>query len=133
MAPPTEAQPTPEQVAASNHRAEMARGLRELADAIEQNDAIPVPYDLTVNTFVETRQEIAAVARAGSWRKVFLEGWFCLDRSFPGGVRLAVNVQRTQVCQRVVVGKMTVPAQPAHEVEQVEWRCEDSLLAPEAA
>lgn len=127
-------QPTPEQVAADEkRRSAFVRGLRELADAMEQNHAIPVPWGTQVNTFVDTREEAATVARAGSWRKVYAGDWFSLRREFSGEVVLDVNIQRAQVCERVVVGTETVPAQPAHEVEIVEWRCADSLLAPEAA
>ena len=125
--------PTAEQVAAEEkRRADVVRGLRDLADVMEQNRAIQVPWEIVINAFADTREEIAAVARTGSWRKAFAGDWFSLRREFGGSVALDVSIQRAQVCKRVVVGKMTLPAQPEREVEQVEWQCEDSLLAPEA-
>lgn len=134
MPAPTEAQQqTAEQSVEAERRAAFVRGLRELAECLERTPEIPVPYGTLLNCFVGSREHVAQIARTGPWQKRYVDTWFTLTRDFAGGVRLDVNVERVQVCERVVVGTETVPAQPAHEVEIVEWRCADSLLAPEAA
>ncbi len=112
-------------------RARIVQGLRELASFLEAHPEVPTPYVGTQNAFVQTKEEIAAVARVGSWEKKWIDDWFSLDHAFSGDVKLSVNVARAQVCERVVTGKQIIPAQPEREIDVYEWHCDESLLAPE--
>lgn len=109
-------------------RDETIQGLRALADFLAEHPDVPLP-SLTLNAFVDTKAEIAAIARVAPWGKNHNGDWFFLTRSFAGTVRLDINVPRGQVCERVVIGQRTVPA---HEEDIVEWKCDESLLADAA-
>jgi hypothetical protein len=114
----------------AEHRAAEIRGLRELADFLEQHPAVPIPMLDGQNAFVTSRDELAAIARAGSWEKLWLDQWFVLIRQFSGSVTLHVNAERSTVCRKVVTGTKTLPATPEREVETYEWVCDEpSLLA----
>lgn len=70
-------------------------------------------------------------AIGGCWTKRGGDQWFVLERRAVGGIKFTVQVEREQICERIVVGTETVvvPAVEARpertEVrEVVEWRCE---------
>ena len=113
-------------------REEVIQGLRELADFLERNPTVPTPYaGVTVDVFPRDREELRQVAAAASWEKVYSTNWFWLQKDFSGGVSLHVDLERDQVCRRVVVGQRTIPAQPAQPeqlVDEVEWMCDDPIL-----
>ena len=95
----------------------VSESLRALATFLEEHPEIDMDgQNITLLKYCMERDEVATIARAGSWQKVYTD--------------------RAQVCRRVVVGKRTVPAvpaQPAHEEDIVEWVCEDEpLLKAEA-
>lgn len=111
-------------------REEVVRGLKALAEFLEQNDRIPVPYSIDVNVFVEDKDALADVARSGGrWDKNQSDSFFWLRQDFGGGVNIQVNVNRERVCKRIVTGKKTIPARPEIEVDVVEWVCDEPLLA----
>lgn len=139
-------------------RAEYVKGLRALADAIEENLALPLPYDGRTNRiafhFLSTadpRAEMAAAARAlpCDLRKRVedygtLGAYLYLDGELHG-VKVELVASRNSVCERVVTGTheetrkvkdpealATVPEIEVTEtVEDVEWRCAP-ILAPAA-
>lgn len=112
-------------------RAATIRGLRELADFLEAHPVVPLPYVGSINAFVQSRDEMATIARAASWRKQWREDWFTLTREFSVDVNLEVNIERATVCRKVITGTRIQPAQPEQTVETFEWVCDDpSLLAP---
>ena len=119
-------------------RAEVINGLRALADFLESHPAVPYPVCTRLNAFVATRDELAAVARHGApWAKQSNEQYFWLSRVFAGDPRypdlqLDINIDREQVCRKVVKGTKTIPAQPERTIEDVEWICDEALLASEA-
>lgn len=107
------------------------QGLRDCANFLEQRPTIDVPNYAVMNIFVDTKEAIAAHARAATWEKIYLENWFTLSKKF-GDVTLEVNTARETVCRRVIKGKKIVPARAEHEVDVVEWECDEvSLLAKE--
>lgn len=112
-------------------RQDMIYGLRELADFLEGNPEVPVPYDVEVNVWLTTREEMAAVARVGgTWEKIFSFNYFMLKKAFGNGaVSFEVNTNREQVCRKIVTGTEVIPAQPEREVEKFEWVCDEPLLA----
>jgi hypothetical protein len=108
-------------------RDQFIRGLREAADFLDAHPELEVPSTLlTVNVFVESKDELMAMARgSGKWDKGGNDNFFYLTREI-GSVKYDINVQRTQVCKRVVVGTEVIPQQV---VEKVEWICDEPLLA----
>lgn len=111
-------------------REQFIQGLRNMAAFFEHHPGVAVPHYNTFSVFVDKREELVEQAKLTSWKKVYNEQWFVLVKEFGGGVELHVNADRTTVCRRVVIGKKTVPARAEHEVDEVEWVCEEqSLLA----
>ena len=107
-------------------------GLRELADFLESHPGAPIPlHGYTFNLFVETPQQMAEAARAiGSARKLRLDTWFAITRTF-GSITYDVNIAREKVCVAKVVGERVVPEQviPEHVEMETEWECSESFLA----
>ena len=137
------------------------KGLRALADALEQNPGdLPLPYEGNVSdiTFhflsaADPRAEMAAAARAlpCNWRKNVSdytarggEAYFDLKGELHG-VKVELTAYRADVCERVVTGTREVTekvkdpealaAVPEVEVtrtvEDVEWVCHP-VMAPQA-
>lgn len=125
-------------------------GLRQLADLLEDNTDLPLPYHGTMSElaiFADSKEQLVAVARAlpGKVGKTFDDRsdtyGFELHGSI-GGLRVIVYGDRNEVCQRVVTGTRevtkTVPAPDApmveitETVEDVEWIC-SPLLAEATA
>jgi hypothetical protein len=150
---------TPAEATAADdsRRAGYIKGLRALADALEDNPAIPLPYqgtdaDITIMflTGDDRRRGMADAARAipCDWAKTpWGDGGSTAYLDLMGqlhGLRLALTAYRNDVCERVVTGTREVTktvkdpealaAVPEVEVtetvENVEWIC-GSLLAPE--
>ena len=108
-------------------------GLRELADFLDAHQGLPIPVGLNHNSFVYSKAELAALARTGvRWEKDGNGGFFYLRVTFSGGHTYDVNVQRSEVCRKVVTGTRIQPAVPAREVEEFYWVCDEPLLAGEA-
>jgi hypothetical protein len=112
-------------------------GLRELADFLEVHPGIPVAsfgtLYLTLNVYGLSKTDIVFAVRTpntGPWDKRPFGSQYEVSRTFGGGVKLALVAARGEVCERVVVGQVTVdvPEQafvPAHtETRDVtEWKC----------
>lgn len=106
-------------------------GLRQLADFLDQHPDLPVPYVGNANAFVDSRTDLARIARVAGvkWQKGGATDYFFLRVAFDGDVAYDVNVSREQVCRKVVTGTRIEPAQPAREVEEFHWVCDEPLLA----
>lgn len=121
-------------------RANVVQGLRELADFFESNEQVPVGADTQCfNVWLygsDAKDQLAAAATgSGKWekgsaydtnfylRKTFGEGTICYD----------MNVQREQVCRKVVTGTEVVQIEAVEAHEEVrethEWVCEPILVA----
>lgn len=124
----------------SIYRDEYIAGLRQLADALEANPSLSVPWNGGVSPlriFAQDRAEVVAWARVIPGRKT--KGVYdspSYGFTLAGSIRgLNVNVvaDRRQVCRRVVTGTREVTEMvPAHDtpmievtttVEDVEWIC----------
>lgn len=113
-----------------NQRRAFVAGLRELASFVDAHPDLPLPIASNHNAFVNTKAELAALARSGvRWEKSANGNYFYLRVTFTGGHSFDVNVQREQVCRKVVTGTHLEPAVPAHEVEDFHWVCDEPLLA----
>lgn len=136
-------------------RTAFVQGLRDLADALEAHPEIPLPStplfarvsppaDLDDDRKREyAKRRAAEIARAIP-RKVdkrVFGATFSLAATF-GPITVDFDFNRDQVCERVVTGVRTVTEEEpdpdamaqvpkrtvTREVEDVEWRCPDSLL-----
>ncbi len=104
-------------------------GLRELAIFMETHPDVEAPAYSVLNVFVHEREELARMAAGASWEKVYMDDYFVLRRSFAGDdIQLDLTASRDQVCRKVVKGMRIIPATPEHEVEDVEWVCDEPLL-----
>lgn len=111
-------------------RAAYVSGLRQLATFIEAHPSLPLPYAGSHNAFVETKAELAALARVGvKWQKTANDDFFTLRFAFDGHHSYEANVERAKVCRKVVIGTRIEPAQPEREVEEYHWVCDEPLLA----
>jgi len=95
-------------------RAGYIAGIRTLADALEANEELPLPYhgaDQTLSVFVQTKAEAVAYARLmGKAEKSYDDGahyGFRLTGKLDG-LSLLVYAPRQEVCTRVVTGTETV-------------------------
>ena len=118
-------------------RAQFVSALRELADFIEAHPSLPVPFtSMQANVFVSTKTQLAELARTPGvfWEKTVDNNYFWLRKRFGQlrdngyGASYDVNISRSEVCRKIVKGTRIVPAQPEHEVEEVEWVCDEPLL-----
>lgn len=125
----------------STERAAYITGLRMLADLLEANDQLPLPwtggqYDPLQLAVWTSKEQLAAITRA-------LPGPVTKDGTSPdvfrihaylAGLHVSAYAGRNEVCERVVVGTetVTVPAveaQPERTEERdvVEWKCRPLL------
>lgn len=131
-------------------RRQFTAGLRELADLIDANAGIPLPYDgtdspITFHFWGEpARGQMAAAARAfpvALSKTSSSDTYFRLTGRLAGtcGLKIQLVTDRDAVCERVVVGvedrevdEVVTPAVTRKVIkptEVVEWRCHP-LLAP---
>lgn len=131
----------------SDERRECIDGLRKLADWLEANEGAPVPDDIDANVYrVRGKMAATSIARLpGVWEKDYGTGVFRLIQNF-GPVRYRAVFNRDEVCRRKVtkrtvtrevpdpevIEKATLEAplvEQETEVEDVEWICDEPLLA----
>jgi hypothetical protein len=112
-------------------RLEFIAGLRRMADFFETHPSVEVPYSETMNVFIDTKEELADIARTSTWEKKQTDNYFWLEKNFGGRVQLQMNIERGKVCRKVVTGTKVLPAREAQEVEIFEWVCEEPLLKAE--
>ncbi len=104
--------------------------MREVLQFLEESPAIPLPYVGMVNSFADETDDVDALARSmAPCKKEVGSGFFSLTRDF-GSVKLSINFDREQVCERIVVGGKAVPEKiiEAHVEDIVEWKCPDGVL-----
>jgi hypothetical protein len=112
---------------------EYAESLRSIADFFEQHPEVSLPYDHAEFNYIRSEAKVSPVARAlGTCTKVYdgaYPGSFELQRSF-GSIRFRAIWKRETVCERIEVGKKTIPEQlmfiPEHEEPVYKWRCPKS-------
>lgn len=130
----------------------ITQALRQAADLLEQHPNLPRPYitghrsgRVELNWFLNGRDELdrqkesaSEIVRTigGTWSKNTDTGLGFSFTQTRGLLEFFVSVDRSAVCERVVVGteERTIPAVEAQPerteiVEKVEWRCQ-SLLSP---
>jgi hypothetical protein len=125
----TEITPEPTEAEKEAHRrTQFIQSLRDCADWLEQHPDVRAPRYVDMNVFVDTLEDVASHARAATWEKIYNGQFFYLRRWFGPDLNIDIAAPREAVCRRVVVGKKTVPATPEHDVEIVEWICDDPAV-----
>ncbi len=118
-------------------REKLITGIRDFATWLETNPEIPAPMSPRFDVWVSTREEAAEISkRMGRVEKHAFQEAFWVRKTF-GPVQFDINLDRSAVCERVVVGKKLVEGSPArivpatdpYEEDIVEWKC-GSLIAP---
>jgi hypothetical protein len=111
----------------------------------EEGDSTPVQLHYRTwclpNLSAERKRTAAidVIKRLGGGEKSWGGEFFSFIHEFAPGVTFTVHAERQDICERVVVGKKTVPASkeivlsaiPEREVDIVEWRCAPLLAHPE--
>lgn len=118
---------------ATARRDAFIKGLRDMAEFLEQHPHVPAPIYITANHFVrekhDAKETLANIAKdSGAWEKIFDNQWFFLRKTFCEDLRFDVSVERERVCRKVVTGKTVLPAVPEREVENVSWVCDGGIL-----
>jgi hypothetical protein len=109
---------------------EFVQRLREVAGFYESHPDLKAPSSLRIDVWLSTKAQIVDTARKlGEAQKIHQENYFYLRKRFGDYVHLDFNVERSEVCRRIVTGTRVKPATPETVVEIVEWRCEEPLLA----
>jgi hypothetical protein len=130
----------------SDERRDYTEGLRQLADILDANPDLPLPY------YGSKSSELLWIARRDEDHRAVAR---IFARAIPGtiaknprdtaidlvgqiaGLYVQLIVDRDQVCERIVTGvevvempaSEAIPARPAQTIERevVEWRCEPIL------
>lgn len=111
-------------------------GFRALAAWLEQH---PQPFlcPQTIHILPPTKKSFAeAVRGVGGVQKKVGDTWYYCAKRF-GTIEVCWALQREHICERVVIGTQTVPAEPEkvlpampeRVVEIVEWKCPESIFA----
>lgn len=109
---------------AAERRASNIAGLRQLANWLEDNPGIEMPYTMGGAVFVELTEVRAFMAEApGGWDKKDSGDYWAYDRKFAGHVTYTAYVARENLCRKVQVGTKTVDAVPEHDEPIYRWEC----------
>jgi hypothetical protein len=135
---------------------EIIQGLRDLLAFVEANEDFDFAPGTDTNIVEmafrawyqpgEDRQRIAIgnltqrMAHRGKVEKLYGDEFAWIRLQFGKFVRLDISTLRKTICERVIVGKKLVPAQPERvlpatpetTVDEVEWRCHPVLVRPES-
>lgn len=143
---------------AREHASRVAKA-RTILDFYEANPQLEMPYALThINQYVWSKYAMTEWAKALPGKKdksqtdttYILTGYLPNSGRGPNGtvfanidgepVMVKIQASRETVCEKIVTGKeyketlvYPEPVKTMQEVEIVEWRCTDALLAPESA
>lgn len=115
------------------------KDLRAFADWLESNPDVPTPvFPQRFDVFCLNKEQMVATCRAvgGKMKKGVTESFFYLRKDFRT-IHYEVNALRDNICDKVVIGTRTIPAEPERTVtiaaqperteEITEWRCSEVL------
>lgn len=114
--------------------------LRELADFYESRPGLPRPtlwgWRAEGDVNLDKKKAKDILRTLGAFEKKYTGDQFDAIVTLPSGGKLVFTTPREAICRKVVVGKKFVPEEyipgkiePAHEVEIVEWQCDEPILA----
>ena len=113
--------------------------LRRIADLVEANPELPVPYWGVAVIRCDTLKGMRYAAKTfgGTWKKQASDTTFDLTQDVGYGVRLLLYADRSAVCKRIVTGTRIIPSTvlpareetilPEREEDIVEWVCPEVL------
>jgi hypothetical protein len=118
--------------------------LRLLADFLDQHPTLPQPTMYSFDSGASFRLDEATAKEdlraIGSFEKSYSGESFYAYKQL-GGRKLTFSVGREAICRKVVKGTKVVPEhyvagsegyiEPEKTVEDVEWICDDPILAPD--
>lgn len=127
-----------------DNRADYTDGLRQLADLLDENPDVPLPYQgtresmpIAIFCFEDAKAVLAKLARRLHGVSKEPDGEYYDLAGRLAGLEIRVTARRSDVCEKVVIGTETVtemvpdPDAPlvevTREVEQVEWICSPIL------
>lgn len=114
-----------------SNRKMFADSLREFAAFIESHEDVPLPVMPRFDTFFYAKEDFQNAVKAvgGELEKKGDYGSLMVVRRTFGPLQFDLNIDREQVCERVVTGTRKVEAVtiPEHEEEIVEWKCKPIL------
>jgi hypothetical protein len=116
----------------SIERQSLINGLREFATFLENTPDAPTPLvDTRFDVFLTSKEELVNAQKAigGKFEKRAITDYFWLRKEF-GPISYDLNVARSTICDKVVVGTRVVPeipAVPEHVEEVIEWKCGEVL------
>ena len=137
----------------SEKNQKLIEGLRQLLAFVEANDDfefVPGSDDFVLQLqwhawyiHKEDEQRLAIadltrrMAKVGKVEKFYSSDYAWIRLPFGPHVRIDLSTMRKTICERVVVGKKLIPAQPERVIpataerveEEVEWRCHPVLTA----
>jgi hypothetical protein len=99
-------------------------GLRQLADFLENNPSVELPYEMGGAVFVELDEARAAMQAApGGWSKDVTDNYWAYERTMPGSVKYTMYVDRANLCRKVKIGTRRIEAVPEHDEPIYKWDC----------
>jgi hypothetical protein len=121
-------------------------GVHEYGNVVREDGTVSSETDYSKVDEYKTRTKMRAIAKAMSHRTLTVDslvkkdysgGTFALSKEFGSEygskIRVTWTTRRDTICRKVVTGKKFIPAEtktiPARTEEEVEWVCDDSLLA----
>lgn len=121
-------------------RENFIQDLRDFADWLERTPDAPLPLlPQRFDVFsISNKDELkrACLAIGGKLTKGATESFFYMRKDFRS-IHYDINADRGEVCERVVIGTRTIPAEPERTVtvaaqperveEITEWRCGEVL------
>ena len=136
-------------------RTEMIKGLRALADTLENttDEKLPIPYAVALSVNVAV-SEYGEDSKTGEYGRIYdtpatleklrkaksalpglkkkeMNDWaYKITKEFSSNVSFAVQATRESVCKRVVTETVHHPATlvKAWDEEKYEWACSDAIL-----
>ena len=132
---------------ATEARADFVKGLRDLADFIEQTGVVTPyateSYPKAINAMVDGKEDLAEFARVAGYVEKDYSGSFATLRKQFGPISYEVFTHRNNVCERVQVGTETITEEVpdpekiaevptvtvTREQPVYEWRCDEPLLS----
>jgi hypothetical protein len=118
----------------------VSAGHRALADWVEKHpEHANLAAGLKMYLWPSDLKTFKSLARklGGKRTKRADSFYYMVERDFGGGIRIEINLARSSVCTKRVVGTRHVEAEshtevtnsPAHDEEIIEWDCPPALLA----
>lgn len=134
----------------SERKAQFVQGLRDMANFMEKVQDVPLPDAVSAVVYggnvhfadgkhypMDSKEGLAIIAdRIGQCEKEY-GSYFTLIKKFAPGIAIQWMMIRDQVCEKIVTGTITrpaepekiIPARPERVEELFEWKCAPIMAA----